>query len=189
MGYSAGEDPATVLLLACPKTDLEAAHALCLERGCAEFPAGGGGDLRIAPFGTWLFIVDVDLDDEDSPRPAARWRAQLGGKLPLDAEQFYALLPSTWMARHPEAYERARASTRRTDDDGSKPDRWERQWELDGEPVPEEEATDTQVFLPVSELESLSPAEWIFTNEVVPKQARRGRRFLPRTPTLVQLPK
>jgi len=203
MGYSAGVDSATVLLLACPKSDLEGAHALCREGGLAVLPAGGAGDLPRAPLGAALLIVDIDLDvsfdgdtdgknDDGTSRPVARWRAELTGQLPLDPEQFNSLLPPTWVDRHPSAFANARATARRGDDDASEADlierRWERQWELDGEPVPDAGQPDGQVFLPVIGLEPLPRAEWIFTNELVPKQARRGRRFLPRSPTLVQLP-
>lgn len=190
MGYSSSEGSAPALLLACPKADLEGAHALCLLRGFAVLPAGGAGDLRLAPLGATLFIVDVELDDDGASRPVARWRARLGAELPLDPEQFYELLPPTWMQRHPKAYERARASGYPNDIDASEADPWERQWELDGEPVPNEgNGHGVQVFLPVTELAPMDTAEWIFTNELVPKQARRGRRFMPRIPTLVQLPK
>ena len=48
--------------------------------------------------------------------------------------------------------------------------------------------TGPQSFLEVTDLELLPREDWVFTNELVPKQARRGRAFLPRVPTLVDLP-
>ena len=198
MGYSAGESTPTVLLLACPKADLEGAQALCARGGFAVLPAGGAGDLRLAPIGASLFIVDVDLGvdpnadheaDLGSSRPVVRWHGRLGDQLPLDPQRFSSLLPPTWMRRHPTAYEQARNPGRPAEETLSDSDPWERQWELDGQPVPDDgESPGVQVFLPVIELEPLHTKDWIFTNELVPKQARRGRRFLPRIPTLVQLP-
>jgi len=201
MGYSAGVGSTTVLLLACPKSDLEGAHALCRAGGLAVLPAGGAGDLPRTPLGASLLIVDLDVNfdgdtdgdnDDGSSRPVARWHAELAGQLPLDPERFNSLLPPTWVDRHPSAFASARIPARRNDEAASEADsmerRWERQWELDGEPVPDDGQPDGQVFLPVIGLEPLPRARWIFTNELVPKQARRGRRFLPRSPTLVQLP-
>jgi len=192
MGYSTGVGSAKALLLACPQADLEGAQTLCRTGGFAVLPAGGAGDLPRTPLGTSLFIVDIDLNGDGATRPVARWHAELTGQLPLDPEKFNALLPPTWMDRHPSGFETARRPVRRVNEDASDADptdrRWERQWELDAVPVPDDGQPDGQVFLPVTALQPLPPAEWIFTNELVPKQARGGRRFLPRSPTLVQLP-
>ena len=137
MGYSAGEDPATVLLLACPKADLEAAHALCLTVVALCYPLAAVV-ISAAPLGLAVHCRHRPRRRGLSRPVGPVARSAWGGELPLDAEQFYSLLPPTWMARHPGAYERARVSTRRTDDGNSEADPWERQWELDGEPVHDE---------------------------------------------------
>ena len=45
-----------------------------------------------------------------------------------------------------------------------------------------------QSFLEVAHLHALDREAWLFANELVGKQARRGRSFRPRVPTLVKLP-
>ena len=45
-----------------------------------------------------------------------------------------------------------------------------------------------QAFVEVSGLEALPRDEWLFANELVGKQARRGRSYRPRVPTIVTLP-
>ena len=44
----------------------------------------------------------------------------------------------------------------------------------------DEDAVGPQSFFRVSGLSPLPRAEWVFANELVPKQQRRGRAFIPR---------
>lgn len=163
------------LLLACPGADLEGAAVRVATYGLALLPAGGAGDLeRCSPHLT-LYLVVVD---EDGARPAATWSAQLLDSVPLDHPRPDELLPPTWHERHADAYAQARAPAV---DAESLID------PLDDDEDGEEDRA-RQVFIPVSDLTPLTKSSWLFTNELVPKQARGGRRFAPLVPTLVQLP-
>ena len=44
------------------------------------------------------------------------------------------------------------------------------------------------MFIATETLTPLDRREWVFANEVVPKQQRGARSFVPMTPTLVRLP-
>lgn len=96
---------------------------------------------------------------DDGIAPAATWSAKLLSSMTLFDPDPAELLPSTWTERHPHAYSMARHRTERQ-----------------------------QVFLPVADLTPLPKAEWLFTNELVSKRVRGGRRFAPRSPTIVTLP-
>ena len=165
------------LLLACPSVDIAAAAQAAAQYGLTLLPAGGVGDLAACGLETPLYLVEVTTE---GVRAAASWHATLLGSAPLIDPDPIRLLPATWAERHEGAYARARgwlpsmpaerpASDTDEDDD-------------------EDLASPVQVFIPVTNLSPLPKADWLFTNELVPKQERRGRRFAPRVPTLVQLP-
>lgn len=170
------------LLLACPEVDLESARAVYAAYGCVLLPAGSVGDLAGCEVSTPLYLLAIG---DSGAGPAATWRARLLGSLPLTAPDPARLLPASWTARHPDAYALARSTGR---DPADSPDDPEQDPEedptddVDDEPVPQ------QVFIPISDLAPLPRSEWLFTNELVPKRERGGRRFAPRAPTLVTLP-
>lgn len=165
------------LLLACPSADLDGAAIVAATCGLALLPAGGVGDLeRCTPL-IPLYLVAIG---EEGPQPAATWSARLLGSLSLVDPEPVDLLPPTWRERHADAYARARS----THHDGHRPAGAEDDDEEDGE----DGEDPRQLFIPVRGLAPMVQSEWLFTNELVPKQARGGRRFAPRVPTLVQLP-
>ena len=167
-------DRPAALLLACPAEDIAAAATTNGDFGMALLPAGGVGDLEQCTLQTPLYLVEISAE---GVRPAVTWQATLLGSVPLVNPDPSRLLPSTWSERHEHAYAQARgflsiavASDREDDDED------------------DDELELLQVFIPVTNLETLPKNQWLFTNELVPKQARGGRRFAPRVPTLVHLP-
>lgn len=164
------------LLLACPSTDLGGAAEAEATYGLALLPAGGVGDLARCSPRLSLYLVAID---EDGARPAATWSAQLLGSVPLTDPTPEELLPPTWHARHRGAYAEARAPLVATPSAGE---------HVDDDDDDDLENQPRQIFIPVSDLNPLDKSSWLFTNELVPKQARGGRRFAPLVPTLVRLP-
>lgn len=161
------------LALSCPDVDLAGAQSLLATHGLALLPAGGHGDLDRAATVTTLFIIEVT---EEGARPAVTWRAHLAMHVPLVTPSPDQLLPPSWVSRHPDAYAQARQPT--VTDGASEAELWD----------DEDEPAPAQVFVPIGQLVALSREQWVFTNELVPKQQRRGRRFAPRVPTLVDIP-
>lgn len=168
--------PARVLCLSCPTEDLTALPAVLRHFGRALVPAGGSGDLAQAAGVDELYLVEVTAD---GPLPAVTWRARLAPSTPLTDPDPGQLLPASWLARHPLAYRAARTPHLPAHPEADEPDD---DWD------DEDESPPVQVFVPITSLDPVSRAEWVFTNELVPKQQRRGRRFAPRVPTLVHLP-
>ena len=162
------------LVLSCPTDDLASVRTLLEQGPVALVPSGGVGDLGLAAGVELLLIVEID---DDGPRSAITWQARLGDLTPLQPDPA-RLLPESWLRRHPDAYLRTRTPGAR-----AAPTRDEH-WDEEDEPADRP----AQVFLPVTELQALPQAHWVFTNELVPKQRREGRRFAPRVPTLVTLP-
>lgn len=168
--------PARVLCLASPTEDLRALPEVLRRFGRALVPAGGVGDLARAAGVDELYLVEVTAD---GPLPAVTWRARLSRSTPLTDPDPGQLLPASWHVRHPLAYRAARtphAPALPESDD------WDDDWDDEDEDLP------IQVFVPIATLDPVPRAEWVFTNELVPKQQRRGRRFAPRVPTVVHLP-
>ena len=161
------------LLFACPAEDIAAAATTNGELGMALLPAGGAGDLEQCTLQTPLYLVEIAAE---GVRPSVTWQATLLGSVSLVNPDPSRLLPSTWTERHAHAYAQARGFETMS-------------VESDGEDDEDDEGLELrQVFIPVTNIEALPQSEWLFTNELVPKQARGGRRFAPRVPTLVHLP-
>lgn len=166
------------LLLACPSADLDGATERVATFGLTLLPAGGAGDLDRCTPQLPLYLVVID---EDGAQPAATWFGRLLGSVPLDEPSPEDLLPPSWNERHADVYARARTPVVDAASRGGPGD------DEDGEDG-EGEETAQQMFIPVTDLKPLARSSWLFTNELVPKQARGGRRFAPLVPTLVQLP-
>jgi len=166
--------PASCLVLSCPSDDLASAAQVITRHGLALLPAGGEGDLARAAGLQLLYIVEIT---DDGPRSAVTWSADLGISVPLSTPDPADVLPPSWLTRHPDAYARSRGvgGVSRGPSEAEL-------WDDDDEPSP------VQVFVPVTNLRRLPRKQWIFTNELVRKQQRGGRRFAPRVPTLVALP-
>lgn len=164
------------LVLSCPSDDLASAAAVIAAHGLALLPAGGEGDLPRAAGLQLLYIVEIS---DDGPRPAATWCADLGSSVPLSSPDPVDVLPPSWVTRHPDAYSRSRTPDVGSGDGPSEAELWD----------DEDEPSPVQIFVPVTNLRTLPREQWIFTNELVRKQQRGGRRFAPRVPTMVVLPK
>ena len=163
------------LVLSCPSEDLASAAAVITAHGFALLPAGGEGDLGRAAGLQLLYIVEVS---DGGPRSAATWCAHLGNSVPLSSPDPADVLPPSWVTRHPEAYSRSRTPDVGSGDGPSEAELWD----------DEDEPSPVQVFVPVTNLRTLPRDQWIFTNELVRKQQRGGRRFAPRVPTMVVVP-
>jgi hypothetical protein len=164
------------LLMAVPLRHLESATP-----ELATLPAGGPGDLDAAAEG--LTVVLMATEAGDAEVPAATWRATFVRRVAHEpGTPWPDGVPPTWADEHD-----VRAPT----EDSSPPpavprpdDEDDDDWDDDDD----EEEELVQAFLEVSALEPLPRDEWVFANELVGKQARRGRSYLPRVPTLVSLP-
>jgi hypothetical protein len=162
--------------MSCPSDDLLAIAELLSRRPIALLPVGGVGDLAAAAGVVTLLLVEVT---DEGPRSAITWRGELASSTPLEPDP-KDLLPPSWVARHPDAYELSRAGRANEEQAADEVDGWD-DWDDD-------ERNAVQLFLPVTRLQQLPAAEWMFANELVPKQQRAGRRFAPRTPAVVPLP-
>jgi hypothetical protein len=168
----------SALVLGCLTDDLLAAQRLAAQHGVALLPAGGLGDLpRATPIDT-LLLLEVTAN---GPRPALTWAAAMLPASPV--HDVASLIPPSFHQRHPDALSLARAGTWHLSDENRHLDADAALWDDD-----DDEDAPCQVFIPVSDVRALDTADWIFANEVVPKQHRRGRRFAPRMPRLVELP-
>ena len=168
-------DDEIALFVAMPERHLVSAAAL--EAPTILLPVGRLGDLPRTPPGSHLYVVV--LDDEGVASPAATWRGTFAGWTEPGEEEEGAAIPPTWLAER----EAAAAEDEADDDDADATD------ETAGDDeVEEDEDRPRQVFIACEGLSPLDRRDWVFANEVVPKQQRRARSFVPMTPTLVRLP-
>jgi hypothetical protein len=136
-------------------------------------PAGGPGHLDDVPPSSQVLIVATG----EETVPAATWGASFLAR--VGREEGDALpegLPPTWVDEHAERVARAAPVPGAELDDE------------DEEDLDEDERVGPQAFFLVRDLAPLPRSEWVFSNELVPKQQRRGRTFVPRVPTLITLP-
>jgi len=172
------------LFVAMPERHVRSAAAL--DREVVHLPLGRLGDLPTAPTGASVYVVT--LDDEGVAARAATWRAVLlGWASPEPDDAPNDGLPPSWVDERAAGEESDVAdATEETDaDDGAQeepPDDDEDQDEDD------DDDPGRQVFVTVQGLTELERRDWIFANEVVPKQRRGSRTFVPMAPTLVRVP-
>ena len=162
-----------------PLLHLEPARARCESLGTAVLPAGGPGDLDEVPTGSRVLLIATDAGDAEIP--AATWTARFEGRVAhASGEPFPAGIPETWVEEHGDR------------DEGPVPTSDSAQTTVDDDEFDDDEfdedAVGPQSFFRVSGLSPLPRAEWVFANELVPKQQRRGRSFIPRTPRLIVVP-
>ena len=158
------------LLIAIPERHLESLGALA--EGPTVLPAGGVGDLDAASAGMPVFVMATDTDHGDVP--AATWRATFLARVPYEpGAPWPEGLPPTWVEEHQPVD---------ADDEAVLVD------DVDEDDDEDDDDLGPQTFLAVDGLERLSRESWLFTNELVRKQARRGRSFRPRIPTMVDVP-
>lgn len=152
-----------MLLIAVPLRHLEsAAGSTCL-------PAGGPGELDAASPGMSVIVMATDAGVEEVP--AVTWSAAFLRRVPYEpGSPWPEGLPATWTEEHTVPLPPAVSDpTDDADDD-------------------DDDERGPQSFLEVSDLRPLPPAEWLFANELVGKQARGGRSYWPRVPIIVCRP-
>jgi hypothetical protein len=157
------------LVTAMPLRHLEAARGVCEERGLVTLPAGGPGDLGATPEGTTVLLIATEAGDLEVP--AATWRAVFGARVAYaTGDPWPDGLPATWTAEHPTpgGASGQHASTDHEDDDEN-----------------DEREIGPQSFFEVRQLGPSPRDSWVYANELVPKQLRGGRTFVPRTPRLI----
>jgi hypothetical protein len=171
-------DPDRALVLAMPLRHLEAGLAVLGTEGSVVFPAGGPGDLDETPLRTRVLVIATEAGDAEVP--AATWSAAFAGRVAHQpADPWPDGLPATWVEEHP-GPDAARPSTFSAAEEDEDDDEEEEDDEDEGLPGP-------QSFLRVTSLSEMPQDRWIFANELVPKQRRRGRSFVPHVPRLIRL--
>ena len=164
------------LLIAIPVRHLRS--ALDDPGATTVLPAGGPGDLDSASRGA---VVLVMLADEEEDVAAATWAATFVRRVSYaPGAPWPDGLPPSWIEEHAPPEPPAPLDDDPHDDLDDDPDDDADDWD-DDEVGP-------QSFLEVAELRELPRDEWLFANELVGKQARGGRAFRPRVPTIVALP-
>ena len=166
------------LLAAVPRRHLESALGVQGRRGRVALPALAVGDLRVAEPGTDVYLYAHGEDGRQPP--AATWRARLrrwasaepDGRHPYDSDLVPpSLVEEMRVARGVIASSADAAATREP-----------------GEPEQLAGGEGSGAYFEVEGLEELPKREWLFTNELVSKQERGARYFMPRAPVLVRLP-
>ena len=158
------------LVLAVPGRHLASAAEGCRERGWTVLPAGGPGDLDRVPRGTRVLVI---VSDDLERMPGATWSAVFTERIAHEApEALPDGVPATWAAEHAGVPDDVVAEPPPTDPDDDHDDA---------------DAVGPQAFLRVTDLAPLPRERWVHANELVPKQGRGGRAFLPRTPRLVRI--
>lgn len=157
------------LLIAVSKRHLEEAAMICRRSGAVALPLLSAGDLVSASAGTHVFVLAAAEGDEEMR--AVSWRATL---VSWTEERPASEAPST--VDRPGSSGTALRPSRRGDEDG---------WAGD-EPDQEDEVD--PIWIVISELHELPLHERIHTNELVRKQDRGARFFVPRAPRLVHVP-
>lgn len=166
------------LLVAMPLRHLESAQAVQDAHGFVVMPAGSPGALEETPIDTPVLFLAIDAGEAEVP--AATWVARFAGPVGHDPDAGWpGALPQTWLDEHPATVSGATRGEPQSDRDDECDD------EEEGE---DEGALGPQSFFRVRALTPLPQTEWIFANELVPKQQRRGRTFLPRAPRLIARP-
>ena len=174
---SEAPDDGIALFIAMPERHLRSARELGGDE--VVLPLGRLGDVARAPVGCRMYCVAIDADGHADP--AATWRANfVRWRAPSPGDDDPIGLPPTWLedraAADDEAARRSVVEPRNEQDDDDDVD-------MDDDPD-----RPRQVFVTVEGLTPLERPDWVFGNEVVPKQQRGARSFVPMTPTLVRLP-
>jgi hypothetical protein len=170
-------DQDRALVLAMPLRHLEAGAAVLDAEGSVVLPAGGPGDLDDTPRGGRVLVIATEAGDAEVP--AATWSAVFAGRVAhAPGDPWPAGLPQTWVEEHGEP-EPAPVPTPLTPEGEDEEDEEEDE-EDDDLPGP-------QSFLRVTALAPIPRDRWIFANELVPKQGRGGRSFVPHVPRLIRV--
>jgi hypothetical protein len=152
-----------VLVAALPRRHLPSAVETERASGRVVLPAGSPGDLARTEAGTRVLLILAGPDE----LPAATWTATFVRQVLPEPGAVPDLAPPTWVAEHgSRAIDPAPPSEGEDDDD---------------------DAAGPQSYFEVVHLVELPREDWVFANELVRKQERGGRAFLPRAPRLVRL--
>jgi hypothetical protein len=171
---AAGSDPSrdVALLAGMPLRYLREAAGICETTGTAVLPAGAQGDLARTRPGTEVLLMATQAGENEVP--AATWSARFHGAIVAAADSYPDALPPSWVA------------DRRTPQPEGRP--VPRSPFGDDEAVERSDDPGQQCYFEVGSLEELPRAAWVFVNELVPKQQRGGRTYVPRSPRLVERP-
>lgn len=168
------------MLIAIPLRHLEA--ALEAPGDTIVLPAGGPGDLDSAASETVVLVMPTDTGADEIS--AATWRATFVRRVPYEPGDSWPVgVPPTWVEEHPAPQPAGPVPSAAAEDEDD-----DREDDEDDPNEDEDEDAGLQSFLEVVDLAPLPRQEWLFANELVGKQARGGRWFRPRAPTLVSLP-
>jgi len=168
-------DPDRTLVLAMPLRHLEAGAAVCGAEGSVVLPAGGPGDIDDTPRGSRVLVIATEAGDAEVP--AATWSAVFAGRVThAPGDPWPAGLPATWVEEH-DAPEPASPPPTLPEDEDEEEDEEEEDDDLPG----------PQSFLRITALVPIPRDRWIFANELVPKQRRGGRSFVPHVPRLIRV--
>jgi hypothetical protein len=170
---SAHEENDRALLVAMPARHLEAARLVCDEAGAVTLPAGGPGDLDDATDGLTVLVIVTEAGEAEVP--AATWRAVFEARVPhRPGDPWPQALPPPWIEEHGEEEAPPVEPLQPPDEDD------------DDDEDDDEDLAGPQSFFRVRELVPSTKHEWVHANELVPKQQRGGRSFVPRTPRLIR---
>ena len=165
------------LLAAMPLRHLASARALCEEEGSVVLPAGSPGALDETPMETPVLFIATEAGDDELP--AATWGGTFAGRVAYEpGEPLPGTLPPTWLDEHgwrPDDVARSPNASPPNDSD-------------DDDDRDDDDLVGPQSFFRINGLSPLPRSEWIYANELVPKQRRGGRTFVPRTPELIARP-
>ena len=165
-------DERLAILAAVPLRHLRSGLEVCARYGRVALPAAGRADLAAALPGDAVYLYAYQVGGR--PVPAATWRGELVRVVEAEdgGHPVPDLTPPTW--REERVAGDIAIGDDAADDDADDDD-------LVG-------AGPTEVFLEVVALRELDRREWMFTNELVPKQDRGARTFVPLAPVRVLLP-
>lgn len=168
-------DQDRALVLAMPLRHLEAGAAVLDAEGSVVLPAGGPGDLDDAPRGGRVLVIATEAGGAEVP--AATWSAVFAGRVAhAPGDPWPAGLPPTWVEERGEPGPGPAPLPPEDEDEEDE----EEDEEDDDLPGP-------QSFLRVTALAQMPRDRWIFANELVPKQGRGGRSFVPHVPRLIRV--
>lgn len=155
------------LLIAVSRRHLDEASDICERSGAVALPLLSAGDLVSAPDGSLVLVLAVADGDEESR--AVSWRATLRS---WSNERPASGVPSTVDLADPPTTESCTAPSDHDEGRDDGPD----------------ETREEPVWIVLGELRELAMRERIHTNELVRKQDRGARYFVPRAPRLVHVP-
>jgi hypothetical protein len=161
----------TALVAGMPRRHLDSAAETCRIHGRVAIPAGSPGDLDSATPGIEVLVIVTGSDEV----PAATWRAAFVRRVEAPPGEVPHLVPPTWVEERATAPEGPGSTPHRDPDVADEAD-------------DDEDGPGPQSFFEVEGLEELPKHAWVFANELVGKQQRGGRVFVPRAPRLVRRP-